>query len=60
MDDINKLTPCTCFSHDDQRGRLKIEVEMPGVNKKDISLEMRWNRKSPKPHMSVECSGSSP
>ena len=43
MDDINKLTPCTCFSHDDQGGRLKIEVEMPGANKTDISLEMRKN-----------------
>ncbi len=41
MAEISKVTPCACFSHDDQGGRLKIEVEMPGVNKKDISLEMR-------------------
>jgi HSP20 family molecular chaperone IbpA len=41
MNEGTKLTPCTCFSHDDQGGRLKIEVEMPGVNKKDIALEMR-------------------
>jgi HSP20 family protein len=41
MDETKRLTPCTCFFHDDQEGRLKIEVEMPGVNKKDIALEMR-------------------
>ena len=41
MNNKNKMTPCTCFSHDDQEGRLKIEVEMPGVDKNSISLEMR-------------------
>ena len=41
MDDRKKLTPCTCISHDDQEGRLRIEMEMPGVDKKDISLDMR-------------------
>jgi hypothetical protein len=28
-----KLTPCACFSHDETGGCLKIEVEMPGVDK---------------------------
>ncbi|OGP69147.1 MAG: hypothetical protein A2170_03875 [Deltaproteobacteria bacterium RBG_13_53_10] len=41
MDDKRKLTPCTCFSHDEKEGRLGIEVQLPGVEKKDISLEMR-------------------
>ncbi len=36
-----KVTPCTCVSHDDQQGRLKIEVEMPGVDKQIITLDMR-------------------
>jgi HSP20 family protein len=35
------VTPCACVSHDDKNGRLKIELELPGVDKKDISLEMR-------------------
>ena len=41
MNDKIKLTPCVCFSHDETGGRLKIEVEMPGVNKNDIKLDMR-------------------
>jgi HSP20 family protein len=41
MSDKIKLTPCTCFSHDETGDRLKIEVEMPGVNKNDIKLDMR-------------------
>jgi HSP20 family protein len=41
MSEKTKLTPCTCFSHDEAGGRLKIEVEMPGVNKNDIKLDMR-------------------
>ena len=41
MDDKTKVTPCTCVSHDDQGGRLKIEVEMPGVDKQNIQLDMR-------------------
>jgi HSP20 family molecular chaperone IbpA len=41
MDDKIKVMPCACFSHDDQGGRLRIDMEMPGVDKKDISLEMR-------------------
>ena len=41
MNSTNKVIPCTCFSHDDLEGRLKIEVEMPGVEKNSISLEMR-------------------
>jgi hypothetical protein len=37
MDEKIKVMPCACFSHDDQGGRLKIDMEMPGVDKK-ISL----------------------
>ena len=41
MNNRIKVTPCVCISHDDQNGRLKIELELPGVDKKDIALEMR-------------------
>ena len=41
MDSKKEVMPCACFSHDDQGGRLRIDMEMPGVDKKDISLEMR-------------------
>lgn len=41
MNNKTKVTPCACVSHDDQEGRLKVEMELPGVNKKDISLDMR-------------------
>jgi HSP20 family protein len=41
MNNRMKVTPCVCVSHDDQNGRLKIELELPGVDKKDIALEMR-------------------
>ena len=41
MDDKVRIQPCACISHDDQDGRLRIDMEMPGVDKKDISLEMR-------------------
>ena len=41
MNERLKVTPCACFSHDDQGGRLKIEMELPGVEKKDIRFEMR-------------------
>jgi len=41
MDDKIRITPVACVSHDDQSGGLRIEMEMPGVDKKDISLEMR-------------------
>ena len=36
-----KVTPCACIFHDDQNGGLKIELELPGVDKKDVSLDMR-------------------
>ncbi|OGP75627.1 MAG: hypothetical protein A2V86_14630 [Deltaproteobacteria bacterium RBG_16_49_23] len=39
--DKTKVTPCACFSHDDQKGQLKVEMELPGVEKKDIRLDMR-------------------
>ena len=41
MAEKTKVTPCTCFFHDDASKGLRIEVQLPGVDKKDISLEMR-------------------
>lgn len=41
MDNKVKVTPCTCISHDMDQGHLKVELEMPGVDKKDIKLDMR-------------------
>ncbi len=41
MNNRTRVTPCACVSHDDQNGRLQIELELPGVDKKDITLEMR-------------------
>jgi HSP20 family molecular chaperone IbpA len=42
MNSKTKVMPCACFSHDDKDDRrLKIELELPGVDKKDISLDMR-------------------
>jgi len=43
MEKKQKVTPCTCFSHDEDFGRLKVELEIPGVDKKDIKLDMRSN-----------------
>jgi len=33
------LTPCVCVSHDDQNGRLNIELELPGGKKTEIVCE---------------------
>ena len=41
MNSKTRLNPCTCISHDEIEGRLRIDVEMPGVNKDDIKLDMR-------------------
>jgi HSP20 family molecular chaperone IbpA len=41
MNNRMRVTPCACVSHDDQNGRLQIESELPGVDKKDIKLEIR-------------------
>jgi HSP20 family protein len=41
MNDRIKVMPCACFSHDDHGGRLRIDMELPGVDKKNISLDMR-------------------
>ena len=41
MSERTKLTPCTCLSHDEKSGRLKIEVEMPGADKNHMKLDMR-------------------
>jgi len=35
------LAPCVCVTHDDHNGRLNIEMELPGVEKKDIKLDMK-------------------
>jgi len=41
MDNKLKIKPCVCASHEDDYKRLKIEVEIPGVDKKDIKLDMK-------------------
>ena len=41
MEAKTRITPCACISHDDREGRLKIEMELPGVDKKDVKLDMR-------------------
>ena len=41
MSEKVKVMPCACFSHDEEGGRLRIDMEMTGVDKKDINLEMR-------------------
>jgi HSP20 family protein len=41
MNGKSKLTSCACFSHDEAGGRLRIDIEMPGVNREDIRLQMR-------------------
>jgi HSP20 family molecular chaperone IbpA len=41
MNNRIKFTPCACFSHDDKEGRLRVELELPGVKKEDIILDMR-------------------
>ncbi|MBS3920162.1 MAG: Hsp20/alpha crystallin family protein [Deltaproteobacteria bacterium] len=41
MDTKVKVTPCVCISHDRDQGHLTVEMEMPGVDKKDIKLDMR-------------------
>jgi HSP20 family molecular chaperone IbpA len=41
MNSKTKVTPCTCFSHDEKDERIKIELELPGVDKNAISLDMR-------------------
>ena len=43
MNRKQNATPCTCFSHDEKEGRLTAQVELPGVDKADISLDMRRN-----------------
>jgi len=39
MAEKRRIEPCTCVSH--EAGRLNIEVQLPGVDKNDISLDMR-------------------
>jgi len=38
---MEKIEPCTCFFVDDRAGRLEIEVKLPGVDGKDLTLEMK-------------------
>src|SRR4030067_1042234 len=37
---MERIEPCTCFSFDDTAGRLRIEVKLPGVKEKDVTVEM--------------------
>ena len=39
MTEKKKVEPSTCVSHEE--GRLNIEVQLPGVDKSDISLDLR-------------------
>ncbi len=41
METKQTIKPCTCLSHDQKERRLNIEVQIPGVEKRDISLDMR-------------------
>lgn len=43
MSEKTRLTPCTCFYHDDVQGRVNIELEMPGADKNNIKLDLRKN-----------------
>jgi len=38
---MKRIEPCTYFFPDDKTGRLGIEVKLPGVEKKGITLEMK-------------------
>lgn len=40
---MERIEPCTCFYPDDKIGRLNIEVRLPGVNQKDVKLDMKSN-----------------
>jgi len=37
---IKGLRQCTCWELDDKEGRLLVEVEMPGGEKKKISVNL--------------------
>ena len=38
---MERIEPCTCFFSDDRAGRLRIEVKLPGVEEKDVKLEVK-------------------
>jgi len=38
---MERTEPRTCFFFDEQVGRLRIEVKLPGVKQKDVALEMK-------------------
>lgn len=38
---MERIEPCTCFFVDDKTGRLEIEVKLPGVQEKDVTLDMK-------------------
>jgi HSP20 family molecular chaperone IbpA len=38
---MEKIEPCTCYFVDDKAGRLGIDVRLPGVQEKDVTLEMK-------------------
>ena len=59
---MERIEPCTCFSFDDQAGRLRIEVKLPGVKEKDVTLEMKndnFSVRAPKAE-NIEYSGCFP
>ena len=41
---------CACYSLDDKEGRLLIEVELPEIEKKEITLDMSKARFHVTPH----------
>ena len=38
---MESIEACTCFFVDDKTGRLEIEVKLPGVQEKDVTLDMK-------------------
>ena len=59
---MERIEPCTCFTFDDQARHLRIEVKLPGVKEKDVTLEMKndnFSVRAPKAE-DVEYSGCFP
>ena len=38
---MREIAPCACVIANDKEDRIKIELQLPGVDKKDVSLEMK-------------------
>jgi HSP20 family molecular chaperone IbpA len=41
MSEKTKVMPSVFFSHDDKGGKFRVDVELPGVDKQSITLDMR-------------------